>query len=68
LARFAVVPVLCLARSPCQPAWILFLFVVVALVYLRLNVLYWFRIPTAGIALAALCLLAASLMYAFAQR
>ena len=51
-----------------MPAWILFLFVAVALVYLRLSVLYWFRILTAGIALAALCLLAASLMYAFGQR
>jgi hypothetical protein len=48
------------------PAWILLLFVVIAFVYLRLSVLYWFRIPTAGIAVATVCLLAAWLMYAMA--
>jgi hypothetical protein len=46
------------------PAWVLFLFVVIALIYLSLSVLYWFRIPTAGIAVASLCLLVAWLMYA----
>jgi hypothetical protein len=48
------------------PAWVLFLFVVISLVYLGLSVLYWFRIPTAGIAVASLCLLVAWLLYATA--
>jgi len=48
------------------PGWILLLFVVIALVYLGLSVLYWFRIPTAGIAVATICLLAAWLTYAMA--
>jgi hypothetical protein len=47
-------------------AWVLFLFVVIALTYLGLSVLYWFRIPTAGIAIALLCLLGAWLICAFA--
>jgi hypothetical protein len=47
-------------------AWVLFLFVVISLIYLGLSVLYWFRIPTAGIAVASLCLLVAWLMYAVA--
>ncbi len=46
------------------PAWILFLFVLIAVAYLGLSVLYWFRIPTAGIAIATACLLLAWLMYA----
>jgi hypothetical protein len=46
------------------PGWIPLLFVGIACVYLGLSVLYWFRIPTAGIAVAAVCLLAAWLMYA----
>jgi hypothetical protein len=48
------------------PAWVLFIFVVIGLFYLGLSVLYWFRIPTMGIALAVVCLSAAWLMYAFA--
>ncbi len=38
----------------------------VALVYLLLSRKYWFRIPTAGSALGALCFLAGSLVQAFA--
>ena len=48
------------------PAWVLLLFVVIALIYLGLSVLYWFRIPTVGIAVASLCLLVAWLLYAIA--
>lgn len=48
------------------PGWILVLLVAIACVYLGLSVLYWFRIPTAGIAVATVCLLAAWLMYALA--
>jgi hypothetical protein len=48
------------------PAWILFVFVVIALVYLGVGLLYWFRIPVAGIALALVCLLIAWLTYTFA--
>jgi hypothetical protein len=49
------------------PAWVLLLFVVIALIYLGLSVLYWFRIPTAGIAIALVCLLGAWLIYTFAR-
>jgi hypothetical protein len=45
--------------------WVLFLFVIVALMYLGLSVLYWFRIPTLGIAIATGCLSLAWFMYAF---
>ena len=48
------------------PAWILFVFVVISFIYLGISVLYWFRAPTAGIAVASVCLLVAWLMYAFA--
>jgi hypothetical protein len=48
------------------PAWILFVFVVIALIYLVVGKLYWFRIPVMGIALAGICLLIAWLMYTFA--
>jgi hypothetical protein len=48
------------------PAWLLFVFVVVALIYLVVGLLYWFRIPVGGIAFAAACLLIAWLTYAFA--
>jgi hypothetical protein len=48
------------------PAWILFLLVVIALTYLAVGLLYWFRIPVAGIVLAVVCLLIAWLMYTFA--
>ena len=48
------------------PAWILFLFVFIASIYLAVGQLYWFRIPVAGIVLAEVCLLIAWLMYTFA--
>jgi hypothetical protein len=47
-------------------AWVLLLLVVISLMYLGLSILYWFRIPTAGIAVASICLLVAWLMYATA--
>jgi hypothetical protein len=46
------------------PTWILLLLVLIAVAYLGVSVLYWFRIPTAGIAIATACLLLAWLMYA----
>ena len=49
------------------PVWILFVLVLIALLYVGLSVLYWFRIPTMGIALAAVCLVIAWLTYAFAD-
>jgi hypothetical protein len=49
------------------PAWVLLLIVVIALIYLGLSVLYRFRIPTAGIAIALVCLLGAWLIYMFAR-
>jgi hypothetical protein len=48
------------------PSWILFLLVVIALIYLAVGLLYWFRIPVAGIVLALVCLLIAWLKYTFA--
>ena len=48
------------------PAWILFVLVLIALFYVGLSVLYWFRIPTMGITLATVCLVIAWLTYAFA--
>jgi hypothetical protein len=48
--------------------WILFLFAVIAAIYLILSVLYWFRIPTACICVALLCLAAAWIMYTFEWR
>jgi len=48
------------------PAWILFVFVAIALIYLLVGLLYWFRIPVAGIFLAVVCLLIAWLTYMFA--
>jgi hypothetical protein len=47
------------------PAWILFAFVVIALMYLAVGLLYWFRIPLACIFLASVCLLIAWLTYTF---
>jgi hypothetical protein len=41
------------------PGWMLFLLPAVGLIYLVLGVLYWFRTPIAGIAVATGCLLAA---------
>lgn len=46
------------------PAWTLLVLVVISFIYLALSVLYWFRTPTAGIAVAVLCLLVAWVMYA----
>jgi len=48
------------------PTWILFVLVVIALLYLVVGLLYWFRVPVAGIALAVACLSIAWLTYAFA--
>jgi hypothetical protein len=48
------------------PAWILFVLVLIALIYVGLSVLYWFRIPTMGITLATVCLVIAWLTYALA--
>jgi len=48
------------------PAWTLFFLAVIALIYLVVGLLYWFRIPVAGIVLAAVCLLIAWLTYTFA--
>jgi ammonia channel protein AmtB len=48
------------------PAWILFVLVVIALLYFMVGLLYWFRVPVAGVAVAGVCLLIAWLMYAFA--
>jgi hypothetical protein len=48
------------------PVWVLLVLAVISFVYLGLSVLYWFRIPTAAIAVASLCLLVAWLMYATA--
>jgi hypothetical protein len=48
------------------PAWTLPVLVVISFIYLALSVLYWFLIPTAGIAVASLCLLVAWAMYATA--
>jgi hypothetical protein len=45
------------------PGWMLFLLCVIGLTYLALGVLYWFRIPIAGIAVATGCLLVAWLNY-----
>jgi hypothetical protein len=49
------------------PAWILFVFVVIALLYFVMGLLYWFHIPVAGIAVAGVSLLVAWLMYTFAS-
>ncbi|HSE28748.1 MAG TPA: hypothetical protein VLA95_11015 [Gemmatimonadales bacterium] len=49
-------------QEPTPPRFILLLPLGVTLVYLALSVRYWFRIPTAGIALAAACIAAAWLL------
>lgn len=46
------------------PAWVLPVLVAISLIYLVLSILYWFRVPTLGIAVASLCLLVSWLMYA----
>jgi hypothetical protein len=48
------------------PAWILLFLVLIAFVYLGLSRLYWFRIPTAGITVATVCIMVAWLTYRFA--
>jgi hypothetical protein len=48
------------------PVWVLLALVVISVIYLGISVLYWFWIPTAGIAAASFCLLVAWLMYATA--
>jgi hypothetical protein len=45
------------------PGWVLFLLSAIGLTYLVIGVLYWFRIPIAGIAVATGCLLVAWLNY-----
>jgi hypothetical protein len=45
------------------PGWTLLLFFAIGLIYLAIGVLYWFRIPIAGIAVATGCLLVAWLNY-----
>jgi hypothetical protein len=47
------------------PAWMLFVLVVIASIYLVVGQLYWFRIPVAAIAVATLCLLIAWVTYTF---
>jgi hypothetical protein len=49
------------------PSYSLLILVAISLIYLVLSVLYWFRVPTAGIAVASLCLLVAWVMYAMAH-
>ncbi len=46
-------------QEPTPPRFILLLPLGVTLVYLALSIRYWFRTPTAGIALAAACIAAA---------
>jgi hypothetical protein len=48
------------------PAWALAALVATSFIYLGLSVVYWFRIPTLGVAVASLCLLVAWLVYASA--
>ena len=48
------------------PAWVLFVLVVISLLYLVVGMLYWFRIPVAGIVIAVVCLSIAWLSYTFA--
>jgi ammonia channel protein AmtB len=48
------------------PAWMLFVLVVIGLLYLVVGILYWFRIPVAGIVIAVLCLSIAWATYTFA--
>jgi hypothetical protein len=45
------------------PGWVLSLLPAIGLIYLTLGVLYWFRIPVVGIAVATGCLLVAWLNY-----
>ena len=45
------------------PSWVLLVFVGIGILYLVLGVLYWFRIPIVGIAVATICFLAAWLLH-----
>jgi hypothetical protein len=45
------------------PGWVIGLAPAIGLIYLTLGVLYWFRIPVVGIAVATGCLLVAWLDY-----
>ena len=47
------------------PSWILLLFAVMGAAYVVLAVLYWFRIPIAGSAIATACFLIAWFLYAW---
>jgi hypothetical protein len=47
------------------PSWVLLLFAVIGAAYLVLAVLYWFRIPIAGVAIATACFLVAWFLYAW---
>lgn len=46
------------------PSWVLLVLVGVGGLYLLLSVLYWFRIPIAGIAIATACFALAWFLYA----
>ena len=45
------------------PSWVLLLIAVIGAVYLVLAVLYWFRIPIAGCAIATACFVIAWFLY-----
>jgi hypothetical protein len=49
------------------PGWVLLGFVAIGLIYLWVALLYWFRTPVAGIAIATACLLGAWLTYVIAS-
>ncbi len=49
-------------QEPTPPRFILLLPLGVTLIYLALSIRYWFRIPTAGIVLAAACIAVAWLL------
>ncbi len=49
-------------QEPTPPRFILLLPLGVTVIYLALSIRYWFRTPTAGIALAAACIAAAWLL------
>ena len=51
-------------RALGAPPWVLLLFTGIGGLYLVIGVLYWFRIPSAGIAIATTCLLVAWIVYA----
>jgi hypothetical protein len=49
------------------PGWVLLSLVAVGLLYLWIALLYWFRTPVAGIAIATACLFSAWLIYVTAS-